>query len=440
MKPLLPVLLLLAACTGGGSGGASPILPGPRPTVHRNPLPPITHVVVVIQENRTLDNLFQGFPGANTQNYGLNSSGQQVPLQPVSLKAPYDIDHSHATFSLEYAGGALNGWNLAPITCKPPSSCTGDTPYAYAPQSEVQPYWDMASQYVLADAMFQSNEGPSFPAHQYLLSGTSTIHNGAALRAAENPKDNQGGCDSGPKARVMLINDKGIEANSVFPCFDRLSILDELDAAGVSWKYYQAGGGEGYWRGVDALKQIWQKPEFKTNVVWPPSRVLTDISNGNLSAVSFVTPTALASDHALLTNGTGPSWVASVVNAVGASKYWNSTAVIITFDDWGGWYDHVAPQQLNSYELGFRVPLIVVSPFSKSGYVGHTQYEFGSILKTIEELYGLPSLGTTDARSTDLADMFSQSLKVRRFKKIHAAHGAAYFLRQPPGNTVPDND
>jgi phospholipase C len=414
--------------------------PGPQPTQRqRHPLPPIQHVIVIVQENRSLDNLFQGFPGANTQNYGLNSSGQQVPLVPEPLTAPYDIDHSHATFTTEYAGGALNGWNLAPVTCKPVGSCAGDTPYAYVPQSDVQPYWDLASQYVLADAMFQSNEGPSFPAHQYLLSGTSTIHNGALLRAAENPKDNQGGCDSGPKARVMLINDKGVESASIFPCFDRLSILDELDNAGLSWKYYQAGRGAGYWRGVDALKQIWEKPEFKTNVIAPPSRILTDIANGQLAAVSFVTPTALASDHALLTNGSGPSWVASVVNAVGASKYWSSTAVIITFDDWGGWYDHAAPQQFNSYELGFRVPLLVVSPYAKSGYVAHQQYEFGSILKTIEEIYGLPSMGTTDERSTDLSDAFNPSGEARPFHKIRAKYGAAYFLRQRNGGP-PDDD
>jgi phospholipase C len=439
----LLALAFLVACSGGGNAAMEVPPHSQVPTVKRE-LPAVSHIVLIVQENRSFDNLFQGFPGANTQNYGLNSTGQQVPLAPASLAEKYDIDHSHATFEAEYASGNLNGWNLAPIVCIKGIGQTqcppADTPFAYTPQADAQPYWDLATQYTLADAMFQTNEGPSFAAHQYIISGTSTNYNGSSLRAAENPSDpNQGGCDSTSNVTVALINTSGKESQKVYPCFTRTSIFDELDKAGLTWKYYQAHGGAGIWNGVDAVKQIWGSPEYKTNVVWPPSQILTDISDGTLAAFSVVTPTALASDHALMTDGSGPSWVASVVNAIGTSPYWNNTVIFVTWDDWGGWYDHLAPQQFNSYELGFRVPLLVISPYAKVGYVSHTQHEFGSILKFTEEAFGLPSMGTTDARSDDLSDCFSIAAS-RRFHRIKTKFSAAYFLHQPLSAKIPDND
>ncbi len=413
-------------------------------------LPPIQHIVVIVQENRAFNTLFMGFPGATTARYGRNSSGQTVALHSVRLATDYDIGHIHAEFKTEYAGGAMNGWNKERLFCrgrKCPARST--VAYAYVKRSDIQPYWQMASQYTVADQMFQSNEGPSFPAHQYLVSGTSTIANGSDLRASENAKHPPphggkgegmvGGCDSKAGSTVKVINDAGGENETVFPCFDRLSIFDELDAAGLSWRYYQYYGGAGVWNAVDALKPIWQKPEFTTDVVWPPSRVLTDIANGQLAAVTFVTPTYLESDHALDNNGTGPSWVASVVNAIGTSPFWSSTAIFVTWDDWGGWFDPVTPTIQNSYEQGFRVPLIVISPYAKEGYVSHTPHAFGSILRFTEEEFGLPSMGTTDSTSDDLSDCFGRSAS-RRFKPIHAARGAAYFLRQPTTRIPPDDD
>ncbi len=120
--------------------------------------------------------------------------------------------------------------------------------------------------------------------------------------------------------------------------------------------------------------------------------------------------------------------MASIVNAVGQSPYWQNTAIFITWDDWGGWFDHVQPQIYNSYELGFRVPLIVVSPYAKPGYVSHVQHEYGSILKYIEETFGLPSLGYTDARADDLADCFNYGQTPTPFQVITADRRAQYFL------------
>ena len=120
---------------------------------------------------------------------------------------------------------------------------------------------------------------------------------------------------------------------------------------------------------------------YSANVITPSSRFLTDIGNGYLANVTWITPSTAESDHSLRNNGSGPSWVASIVNAIGDSKYWGTTAIFVVWDDWGGWFDHVPPTRYNSYELSFRVPLLVISPYAKRGYISTVHHEFGSILK-----------------------------------------------------------
>jgi phospholipase C len=302
----------------------------------------------------------------------------------------------------------------------------------------------MAQQYAFADDMFETNEGPSFPAHQYIVSGTSTIDYSSSLRASEEPTSPggayTGGCDSPSGSRGTVIDKNGNENLSVYPCFNRVSLMAEADAASVTWRYYQSHRRAGAWNAPDAVKPVRQSPGYDKKVINPPSHVLTDIANGNLANIVWVTPTLAASDHAGQNDGTGPSWVASVVNAIGNSQYWSSTAIFVVWDDWGGWYDHVSPTILNSYELGFRVPLIVISPYAKQGYVSHVLHEFGSILKFAEEQFGLPSLGTTDARADDFADCFSFGSPPRQFKAIRAKYSARYFLAQPYSNHDPAPD
>jgi phospholipase C len=372
-----------------------------------------------------------------------------VPLQPVSLAAPYDLNHVHESWETEWHGGKMNGFNFVFEICYSSAQCPPKSvaAYGYVPQIEVQPYYTMAETYTFADEMFQTNQGPSFPAHQYLVSGTSTIRNGSRLRAAENPEDPDGkhvagGCDAPPGTFVTLIDPAGKETKKTFPCFSRVSLMGEMHKAHVSWHYYQAGPGAGLWRAVDAIKPIWRKKRsYTTHVTYPSSKVLTDISQGKLASVVWVTPTAPASDHAGETDGSGPSWVASVVNAIGESQYWDSTAIFVVWDDWGGWYDHVAPQIMDSYELGFRVPLIVISPYAKLRYVSHVPYEFGSILKFTEETFGLPSMGTTDARADDLSDCFNFSQSPTPFTPISAPLGAKYFLKpSSQSSRSPDDD
>jgi len=180
--------------------------------------------------------------------------------------------------------------------------------------------------------------------------------------------------------------------------------------------------------------------DWTNNVVLNHAQILTDISSNQLAQVSWVIPDGKSSDHSYASDGSGPSWVASVVNAIGNSQYWADTAIFITWDDWGGWYDHVAPSVINSYEYGFRVPLIVVSPYAKAQYISHATHHFGSILKFIEETFSLPSLNYADANADDFADCFDFSQTPLTFQTINAPLDAAHFINDKSPPTDPDDD
>jgi phospholipase C len=435
--------LLTAGCNQGGFVG--PIASQNSASQNEQAASKIKHVVIIFQENRTVDNLFNGLPGADTVRTGKNSHGQSVALRPVDMTAPYDLGHEHRAFETERAKGKWNGFDKVGSHCYAVTTCTpqGVRAYGYVPRDQVKPYFDMATQYAFADRMFQTNQGPSFPAHQYILSGTSTVVNGSALRAAENPSSPlgppAGGCDSAPQSLVALIDLQGNETQRAYPCFNRTSLIDLLAAKSLSWRYYQGYIGPGLWNGPDAILRIRENRRAFANVIAPPATILTDVANGTLANVVWVTPSGLASDHPGSTDGSEPSWVASVVNAIGQSKFWNTTAIFVTWDDWGGWFDHVVPPQYNSYELSFRVPLVVVSPYAKNHYVSHRQHEFASMLKFAERVFGLGSLHTTDVRSDDLFDCFDFSKPPTKFKRIPAKFPPSYFLKQP-ANVVPVDD
>jgi phospholipase C len=425
----------LASCSSGGTGpmlpssGTSSMLPGgtlsnERERSAQSEVPtPIQHVVIIIQENRTPDYLFQGVPGADIAQYATDSHGDQVALQPVSLAAPYELDHHHTGFIRDYDHGKMDGFDAA---LSPKHYLR---PFGYAPESEVAPYHDMAKQYVFADRMFQSNEGPSFPAHLYLISGTATDPDLEPYVVSGNPFNRQtghpqpGGCDADSSTIVGTISiATGGGGPSPFPCFQRAVLSDFLDGKNVSWRYYEEGRGPGLWHPFDAIKHVRYSKDY-ANVISPSERVLTDIKSGQLAGVTWVAPADQWSDHCGKHGTTeGPSWVSAIVNAVGESKYWKSTAIFITWDDWGGWYDHVAPPIDNAYELGFRVPLVVVSPYARKAYVSKVQHEFGSLLAFTEETFGIPkgALKSTDVRADDLYDAFDFSQKPRAFVRIKA--------------------
>jgi phospholipase C len=411
----------------------------------------IQNVVVIFQENRTPDNLFGSnpsfLPGVDIATSGINSQGQQIPLTPVSLANNYDLSHAHRAFVSMYDNGNMDGADKIPANCNQGAkNCPPSNPqFKYVDNSTgtVDPYFQMAEQYTFGDRMFQTNQGPSFPAHQFIISGTSAPTPDSNLFAAENPlgvpkAGNNTGCTAPSAEFVRMIDPSGSESQKMYPCFDHQTLADLLDNAGVSWRYYAPSPGS-IWTGPNAIQHLRLGSDWSNNVVLHSAQVLNDIDNGNLANVSWVIPTGQESDHAGSNQGLGPSWVASIVNKIGNSQYWDNTVIIITWDDWGGWYDHVAPSVINSYEYGFRVPLIIVSPFARQGYVSHVTHDFGSILNFIEGVYQLPSLGYADSMADDLSDCFDFH-RHNRFSPIKAPHDAKFFLNDKTTPTDPDDD
>jgi phospholipase C len=426
----------------------------------------IQHIVVIFQENRTPDNLFQDskLVGADIASSG-NSFGTTIPLSPIDLGTAgtnpqnYDLSHANTAFVQMYDGGKMDGASL--IKCSPSNgvTCPSNPQFMYVKQADVAPYFALAEQYTFGDAMFQTNEGPSFPAHQFIISGTSAPTATSTLFASENPGLSPAGCIAPLTETVTMIDATGSETNSPgeYPCFEHPTLTDFLDTASVTWRYYAPSAGS-IWTGPDAIEHICQQQtingvltctglDWVNNVVIPEWHVLEDIANGQLPQVSWIIPDGAHSDHAVANNGSGPSWVASIVNAIGNSPYWANTAIIITWDDWGGWYDHVAPKVVNDgvswgsgYVYGFRVPLIVVGPYAKAAYISHDTHDFGSILKYIETTFSLPSLGYADAPADDLSDCFNLTQSPIVFQTIPAPIDALTFINDRSPATDPDDD
>jgi phospholipase C len=294
----------------------------------------------------------------------------------------------------------------------------------------------MASQYVLSDDTFESNNGPSFPAHLYLIAGQSG-------HISENASGDPWGCDAPPSTTTQIGLPDWKLGPGPFPCFYYDTLATRLNSASLSWKFYtpalnQAGGN--LWLAFDSIHPIRYSPYWTTNIISPETTILSDIPNGKLPAVSWVIPSFSNSDHPASFSNSGPDWVGGIVNSIGKSKYWDSTAVFILWDDWGGWYDDVSPPQLDFVGLGFRVPFIVVSPYAKHNYVSHAQYEYGSILKFAEWAFGLPSLQESDDRANPLFDCFDFTQSPQPYHPLLLRRTPHYFLTAPPDHRAPDEE
>ncbi len=421
---------------------AAPELPSPAgadfvQTVAASGAGKIKHVVWVIQENRSFNDMFEGYPGATTVSSGKESDGRTIALQPISLKTVYEIDHSaFAMFSACNGKGKLpgtecrmNGFDLEHQYSGPLNG-----QYGYVPRRESKPYWDMAHEWVLADNMFTSQLDESFVAHQYIIA--------AQAQSSVDVPIMYWGC-GGDKSNVVQIIKQNRKYGGVQrPCFDYETLGDELDEAGLPWRFYTSRYRKplsGLWSGYQAVRHIFHGPDWKTDIIDPQRRFLTDVAAGKLAAMTWITPLCPDSDHLLCGGGFGPSWVTSIVNAVGESKFWNSTAIFVQWDDWGGMYDPVPPPFEDYDGLGFRVPLIVISPYARQNLVSHTQFETASVLRFVEDLFGLSHLSVSDSRAASpAAYCFDFSQQPRKFVPIHAPEDASFFLRQPNDYMIPD--
>ncbi len=446
----LAVAGLLWACSSNGVPGPSPALPsvrgGAELPAHRRggSAGKIKHIVILVQENRSFNNLFYGFRGATTAKYGLNSLNQKIVLQPVGLKTTWDIDHSSTSFfaacngtgSIPGTDCQMNGFNNEWVGCGYRSApCPNKNPtYSYVPHDETKPYFDMGKQYVLADQMYASNfDASSFISHQYIISGQAV--------SAVNFPDSSWGCPGGPGDKISTVGpDRQVPYGREVVCWDPTTLGDELDTAGVSWAFYTAtiNGDFGIWSAYQAINHIYNGPDWSKDIITPQTQFFNDVSNGKLRSVNWITPTWENSDHAGSDSDTGPSWVTSVVNAIGESPYWDSTAIFVFWDDYGGWYDPEAPAYVDYDGLGLRIPMLIISPYAKPGHVSHVHYEHGTILKFVEDTFGLPRLAASDTRANSPSDAFDFKKPPRSFVPIHSPYDTNYFKRQPPDHHIPD--
>ncbi len=402
----------------------------------------IEHVVYIVQENRSFNNLFQGYPGAYTVGSGKNSKGRTVVLQPVSLAHRYLLDHDseamiadcHGTGRLPGTKCRMDGFDRertsgGPRHVKYPQ-------YVYVPHDESKPYFDMAHEWTLADNMFQSQLDESFVAHQYVIA--------AQAQSAANLPNGPWGCVPGPSNSVPTLTMQRKIGSPELACFDYKTLGDELDQAGLSWRFYsswydQPGSGQGaIWSSYQAVRHIYSGPDW-ANIITPQKKFFFDVAHGKLANFTWITPVCSDSDHTNCGGGFGPSWVAALVNAVGESKFWDSTVIFVQWDDWGGLYDPVPPPFEDYDGLGFRVPLLAISAYAKKDHVSHLQYETASVLRFAEDLFGLPQLAAADARATSPAgDCFDFSQTPRRFIAIKAPKNRRFFEDQAPDRRIPD--
>src|SRR6266508_3684808 len=344
---------------------------------------PIKHVVFIIKENRTFDNLFGRFPGADGATTGLDQ-GTVRPLTQAPDRIPVDIVHCYQC--------ALQAWNGG-------------------------------KRFVLEDNFFASAQGPSFPNHLYTIAAQSGGAHDNPIQDLERLRERHRttglfkawGCDSMEEAYVPVEDREGKEVK-VPPSFDFLTESDLRLGAGIPWAYYSATNMQnGYlWSAYDAVRHIREDTQLWQSHVFPVDGLVRDIRDDRLPPVTWVTPRFELSEHPEYSFCWGQSWTTRVLNVIMSSPMWKDTAIFITWDDYGGFYDHVPPPQVDRFGFGIRVPLLVISPYAKAGYVDHTLGEFSSVLRFIEDNWGLSQLTHRDRDARNLSEAFDFSQVPRK--------------------------
>jgi len=350
----------------------------------------IQHTIFIVKENRTFDHYFGLFPGADGATSGAISSGQIVPL--IHLSDPTQL--SNLCNSWDCALEAMDSGKTDKFNLIDAGTLNA---YTQVNEQDIPNYWAYARSYVLADRYFTSVHGPSLPNALFALAaqsgGVIDDGSGAAVGVA---------CDGSPIQPVTVIDANGKRSN-VSPCFDFLTLADILQSANISWKYY--GDGPNVFSTIRSIRNssAWGKK------ISPESQFYIDAERGALPAMTWLAPPDEVNEHPPESSCPGENWTVQVVNAVMSGPDWNSTALFITWDDFGGLYDHVPPPQLDQFGLGPRVPLLIISPYARKGYISHTLYEHSSILKFVETRYHLPALTSRDSRASNMLDSFDFS-------------------------------
>jgi phospholipase C len=363
---------------------------------------PLRHVIVVIKENHTFDNYFGSFPGAEGTTTCKKKDGTTFPCPHAPDRTPRDLCHAHTCALTDWAEGKMDGWE----DVSGASSGGDNLAWAQYGEADIPNYWAYAKAFTLGDHFFANELGPSFPGHTFVLAAQAGWAIGNPGTDITHP---YWGCDQ-KKSTTIDILDKGTcTVKSVFPCFDIPSIPDILPA-GVDWKFY---GTSFYvlpeiWSMFNAIDGIRNDPKKWGNVV-NVSQLTKDITDHKLPAVTWLVDQDLADEHPSVGGiCAGENWTVGYINQLMESEYWNDTAIIFTMDDFGGWVDHVPPPRQygcdskTPYGLGFRLPLLIISPYAKPHYVFKEVAEEASIPRFIEKVFGIDkTLSSMDPAAQD---------------------------------------
>jgi phospholipase C len=319
-------------------------------------------------------------------------------LGHAQLVSP-DIPHNWRTSLLGIDSGKMDGFYLG---------APRYGAYVQFLQSDIPNYWTYAQKFVLADNFFSSMYGPSFPQHLYFTAaGADNMEGGPTMQTG---KYHAWGCDSQPGTTANFVDPATGKISHKFPCLTIPTLVDELNSAGLTWRYYSATPTQyGFiWSVLDAIKQVRYGSQWSTNVL-PVDNFQRDVARGQLANVTWITPLGGDSDHPPNNVCTGENWSVDVINAIMNSRFWDSTAIFVAWDDYGGYYDHVPPPTVDYFGLGIRVPALVISPYVKAGTVQHEVYEFSSFLGFAEKIFNLPPLTDRDRKANNLIDAFDFS-------------------------------
>lgn len=396
---------------------------------------PIKRVIYLMMENRSFDNLYGRFPGAEGTTVGVKF-GKEVPLLDCPHWLPGDLPHDRAAHLNDVNGGTYDGFGTGQF---------GD-PWAYTQfdGSKIPNYWAWARDYVLCDHFFGSVGGPSYPNHFFFVAGQSggVLDNPENIEVAweDGKKFKSWGCDAvGEHVFVLVKDDKG-NLTKHDTCFNFKSVPEQLEEAGISWAYYSAGKYQAgyFWNALNGIAGVFHTDLWRPERIRPVDRLPEDIRAGRLPSVTWVTPRFELSDHPPESTCFAHDWLTEVVNAVITSEGWEHTALFVTWDEWGGFYDHVPPPVVDDIGFGFRVPMLVISPYAKKGYVDDAVGEFSTPLKFIEDNWGLPYLTPRIERTHNFEHVFDFDRNPRRdaqpYRKIGSCYGTPWKY---PGDDYP---
>ena len=373
---------------------------------------PIDRVVYLMMENRSFDNIFGRFPGARGARTGVRA-GEEVPLRRCPEWLPGDLPHDTVSWQAAHNGGRMDGFALG--------EWGPGFAYTQFTRHDVPNYYAWAEQFVLCDNFFASVAGPSHPNHLFFIAGQA----GGAI---DNPEHiqvrrlNDGrvfkswGCDAYGDDVFVYTREADGSLSKHSPCFEFETVGHQLSRRGIDWASYSADPYQaGYiWQSYSAIRSIYEDEELWDEHIWPVDDLIRDIEADALPSVTWITPRFQLSDHPPFSTRHAHNWVTDVVNGIMRSSMWERTAIFITWDEWGGLYDHVPPPRIDDVDLGFRVPMLVISPYARRGYVDDAFGEFSSPLRFIADNWDLPSLTPRIRAAHNFEHVFDFDAKPRR--------------------------